>query len=67
MFSAVIIHGELVGPFRVKDGVKMTAPIFGMRLKLLSSGTIKKLTSSMDQRLLSVVYRIMDDILIINK
>ena len=27
MFWAAIIHDELVGPFRVKDGVKRTAPM----------------------------------------
>ena len=28
MFWAAIIHDELVGPFRIKDGVKMTAPTY---------------------------------------
>ena len=35
--------------------------------KGISSDTIKKLTSSMDRRLLSVVCQIMDDILTINE
>ena len=42
MFWAAIIHDKLVGPFRVKDGVKMTAPTYIAFLKEHFSPWYKK-------------------------